>query len=39
MLIVSYFLRCACELLGITQLDSELQLPPGIKKGSAAQQC
>ena len=36
--VVGHLLSCACEILGITKLDSEIQLPPGVKKGSPEQQ-
>ena len=36
--ITGHFLACACQLLGITKLDSHVQLPPGIYKSSPDQQ-
>lgn len=36
--VTGHFLACACQLLGITELDSHVQLPPGILKSSSGQQ-
>lgn len=33
-----HLLAAACQILGVTKLDSPLNLPPGIKRSSSAQQ-
>ena len=33
-----HFLACACGILGVTSLDGQLTLPPGLHKASAVEQ-
>ena len=36
--VVGHLLACACETMGISKLDADVQLPQTIKKGSRTQQ-